>query len=84
MPPPSPSRKRTRPRRRISNAADSQKDAGKDKDPKDKDAKDNSTKTPDGKAADEHPDSTGSGVVIDEKGDILTNCMWSLPPIAGW
>jgi serine protease DegQ len=52
---------------------DSQKDAGKDKDPKDKDAKDNSTKTPDGKAADEHPDSTGSGVVIDEKGDILTN-----------
>ena len=35
--------------------------------------KDNSTKTPDGKAADEHPDSTGSGVVIDEKGDILTN-----------
>jgi S1-C subfamily serine protease len=50
------------------------------KDPKDKDAqnkdakdKDNSTKTPDGKSADEHPDSTGSGVVIDEKGDILTN-----------
>ena len=28
-------------------------------------------KTPDGK--DDHPDSTGSGVVIDEKGDILTN-----------
>jgi serine protease DegQ len=28
-------------------------------------------KTPDGK--DTHPDSTGSGVVIDEKGDILTN-----------
>jgi serine protease DegQ len=27
--------------------------------------------TPDGK--DQHPDSTGSGVVIDEKGDILTN-----------
>src|ERR1700722_14633820 len=40
---------------------------------KDKDAKDNSTKTPDSKDADEHPDSTGSGVVIDEKGDILTN-----------
>jgi len=35
--------------------------------------KDNSTKTPDGKSEDEHPDSTGSGVVIDEKGDILTN-----------
>jgi S1-C subfamily serine protease len=34
--------------------------------------KDNSTKTPDGKP-EEHPDSTGSGVVIDEKGDILTN-----------
>ena len=30
------------------------------------------TKTPDGKD-DDHPDSTGSGVVIDEKGDILTN-----------
>ena len=28
-------------------------------------------KTPDGK--EEHPDSTGSGVVIDDKGDILTN-----------
>jgi serine protease DegQ len=38
--------------------------AAKDKDP--------STKTPDGKP-EEHPDSTGSGVVIDEKGDILTN-----------
>ena len=35
--------------------------------------KDNSTKTPDGKSDDEHPDSTGSGVVIDDKGDILTN-----------
>ena len=44
-----------------------------DKDAKDKDSKDNSTKTPDGKTADEHPDSTGSGVVIDDKGDILTN-----------
>jgi serine protease DegQ len=30
-----------------------------------------STKAPDGK--DVHPDSTGSGVVIDDKGDILTN-----------
>ena len=40
------------------------KQAAKDKDP--------STKTPDGKP-EEHPDSTGSGVVIDEKGDILTN-----------
>jgi serine protease DegQ len=43
--------------------------------PPDKEAakdKDNSTKTPDGKP-EEHPDSTGSGVVIDEKGDILTN-----------
>ncbi|MGH6827739.1 MAG: S1C family serine protease, partial [Rhizomicrobium sp.] len=29
------------------------------------------SKTPDGK--DTHPDSTGSGVVIDDKGDILTN-----------
>ena len=35
-----------------------------------------STKTPDGKTPDgkdTHPDSTGSGVVIDDKGDILTN-----------
>jgi S1-C subfamily serine protease len=48
------------------------KNAPKDKDAKDK-SKDNSTKTPDGKDAEEHPDSTGSGVVIDEKGDILTN-----------
>jgi S1-C subfamily serine protease len=39
-------------------------------DPKDKDA---STKTPDGQAPQQHPDTTGSGVVIDEKGDILTN-----------
>jgi len=37
---------------------------GADKDAK---AKDPSAKTPDGKVADEHPDSTGSGVVIDEK-----------------
>jgi S1-C subfamily serine protease len=49
--------------------------AGKDgKDAKTaKNEKDNSTKTPDGKSDDEHPDSTGSGVVIDDKGDILTN-----------
>ncbi len=33
--------------------------------------KPNAPKTPDGK--DTHPDSTGSGVVIDDKGDILTN-----------
>jgi S1-C subfamily serine protease len=50
-----------------------------DKDKADKDSKsakndkDNSTKTPDGKTDDEHPDSTGSGVVIDETGAILTN-----------
>jgi S1-C subfamily serine protease len=48
------------------------KDA-QNKDAQNKDAKDPSTKTPDGKEADQHPDSTGSGVVIDEKGDILTN-----------
>ena len=48
-------------------------DPPKDKDAKDPKDKDNSTKTPDGKDADEHPDSTGSGVVIDDKGDILTN-----------
>jgi serine protease DegQ len=33
--------------------------------------KPNAPKTPDGK--DTHPDSTGTGVVIDDKGDILTN-----------
>ena len=44
-----------------------------DKDKTAKNEKDNSTKTPDGKSDEEHPDSTGSGVVIDEKGDILTN-----------
>jgi len=49
-------------------AKDAQKDAKNDSK-----GKDNSTKTPDGKDAEEHPDSTGSGVVIDEKGDILTN-----------
>jgi S1-C subfamily serine protease len=43
------------------------------KDAKNAPNKDNSTNTPDGKEDDEHPDSTGSGVVIDEKGDILTN-----------
>jgi S1-C subfamily serine protease len=51
-------------------------DKAKDDKAKDKTAKnqkDNSTKTPDGKSDDEHPDSTGSGVVIDDKGDILTN-----------
>ena len=50
------------------------KEAKNNKDaPKDAKDKDPSTKTPDGKTADEHPDSTGSGVVIDDKGDILTN-----------
>ena len=34
-------------------------------------AKPDAPKTPDGK--DTHPDSTGTGVVIDDKGDILTN-----------
>ena len=38
-----------------------------------KPAPDNSTKTPDGKPPEQHPDTTGSGVVIDEKGDIMTN-----------
>jgi S1-C subfamily serine protease len=52
---------------------DPPKDAQKDAKNVPKDPKDNSTETPDGKDADEHPDSTGSGVVIDEKGDILTN-----------
>ncbi len=46
---------------------------GQDKDKTAKNAKDNSTKTPDGKTDDEHPDSTGSGVVVDDKGAILTN-----------
>jgi S1-C subfamily serine protease len=36
-----------------------------------KPAKPDAPKTPDGK--DTHPDSTGTGVVIDDKGDILTN-----------
>jgi S1-C subfamily serine protease len=51
------------------------KDADKDKTARNDSGKekDNSTKTPDGKSDDEHPDSTGSGVVIDDKGDILTN-----------
>ena len=42
------------------------KDAPKDAGPKDK-------QTADAKDKDDHPDSTGSGVVIDDKGDILTN-----------
>jgi S1-C subfamily serine protease len=52
---------------------DADKDTGKDKTAKNDGGKDNSTKTPDGKTDEEHPDSTGSGVVIDDKGDILTN-----------
>ncbi|HVW74293.1 MAG TPA: trypsin-like peptidase domain-containing protein [Rhizomicrobium sp.] len=51
---------------------EAQKDA-KNSTPGSTKEKDNSTKTPDGKEDEEHPDSTGSGVVIDEKGDILTN-----------
>ena len=35
--------------------------------------KEPSTQTPDGKPPEQHPDTTGSGVVIDEKGDIMTN-----------
>jgi S1-C subfamily serine protease len=35
--------------------------------------KDPSTQTPGGKPPEQHPDTTGSGVVIDEKGDIMTN-----------
>ena len=66
-----PRRKRKKRAQEPHQAADPDKD--KAAKPRRRSDKDNSTKTPDGKATDEHPDSTGSGVVIDEKGDILTN-----------
>jgi S1-C subfamily serine protease len=46
---------------------------GQDSKSQDSKGKEASAQTPDGKAPEQHPDTTGSGVVIDEKGDILTN-----------
>lgn len=60
-------------KRGIKLPADLNHGQDKAKDKTAKNERDNSTKTPDGKEDEERPDSTGSGVVIDEKGAILTN-----------